>query len=164
MKENLTEVVFILDRSGSMSGLESDTIGGFNAMIEKQRKGDGEALISTVLFNDHAHSLTNVDRVHTVNLDGADLLVRVMLNNTHGLGLTLHQGARSHHFGHVQAAAIFTAEAAESLIGHAGHRGENHGSINGQFAQFQGRKGKTGCFRIHPYIVAHEGKLRTGLS
>ena len=51
MKKNLTEIVFILDRSGSMSGLESDTIGGFNAMIEKQKKADGEAYISTVLFD-----------------------------------------------------------------------------------------------------------------
>ena len=51
MKKNLTELVFILDRSGSMSGLERDTIGGFNAMIEKQRKEPGEALISTVLFD-----------------------------------------------------------------------------------------------------------------
>ncbi len=51
MKKNLTEIVFILDRSGSMSGLESDTIGGFNAMIEKQKKAEGEALISTVLFD-----------------------------------------------------------------------------------------------------------------
>lgn len=50
MKKNLTELVFILDRSGSMAGLEQDTIGGFNAMIEKQRKEPGEALISTVLF------------------------------------------------------------------------------------------------------------------
>ena len=49
MKKNLTEIVFILDRSGSMSGLEADTIGGFNSMIEKQRKADGEALVSTVL-------------------------------------------------------------------------------------------------------------------
>ena len=52
MKKNLTELVFILDRSGSMSGLESDTIGGFNAMIEKQKKQDGEALVSTILFDD----------------------------------------------------------------------------------------------------------------
>ena len=51
MKKNLTEIVFILDRSGSMSGLEADTIGGFNSMIEKQRKVDGEALVSTVLFD-----------------------------------------------------------------------------------------------------------------
>ena len=49
MRKNLTEIVFILDRSGSMSGLEADTIGGFNSMIEKQKKENGEALISTVL-------------------------------------------------------------------------------------------------------------------
>ena len=51
MKKNLTEIVFILDRSGSMSGLEADTIGGFNSMIEKQKNAEGEALISTVLFD-----------------------------------------------------------------------------------------------------------------
>ena len=51
MKKNLTELVFILDRSGSMSGLEADTIGGFNAMIEKQKRAAGEALVSTVLFD-----------------------------------------------------------------------------------------------------------------
>ena len=61
MKKNLTEIVFILDRSGSMCGLEKDTIGGFNSMIERQKKEDGDALVSTVLF-DHE---TNVimDRV-----------------------------------------------------------------------------------------------------
>lgn len=52
MRKGLSEVVFILDRSGSMGGLESDTIGGFNAMIEKQKTEEGEALISTVLFDD----------------------------------------------------------------------------------------------------------------
>jgi len=51
MKKGLTEIVFILDRSGSMSGLEQDTIGGFNSMIEKQKGEEGEALVSTVLFN-----------------------------------------------------------------------------------------------------------------
>ena len=51
MKNNITELVFILDRSGSMAGLESDTIGGFNAMIEKQKREAGEAFISTVLFD-----------------------------------------------------------------------------------------------------------------
>ena len=50
-KNNLTEIVFILDRSGSMAGLEADTIGGFNAMIEKQKKESGKALVSTVLFD-----------------------------------------------------------------------------------------------------------------
>lgn len=51
MKNNITEMVFILDRSGSMSGLESDTIGGFNGLIRKQKKEDGEALVSTILFD-----------------------------------------------------------------------------------------------------------------
>ena len=53
MKQNLTEIVFILDRSGSMAGLEKDTIGGFNAMMEKQKKEPGEALVSTVLFDNN---------------------------------------------------------------------------------------------------------------
>jgi uncharacterized protein YegL len=51
MKTNLTELVFILDRSGSMSGLESDTIGGFNAMLTKQQAEPGECRITTVLFD-----------------------------------------------------------------------------------------------------------------
>lgn len=52
MKKDLTELVFILDRSGSMAGLEDDTIGGYNAMLEKQKKEPGEAVITTVLFDD----------------------------------------------------------------------------------------------------------------
>ncbi len=58
MKNNITELVFILDRSGSMSGLESDTVGGFNAMINKQKKEDGTAYVTTVLFD------TRFDRIH----------------------------------------------------------------------------------------------------
>lgn len=61
MRKGLTEIVFILDRSGSMSGLEADTIGGFNSMIEKQQKEEGEAYISTVLFDDQTEVL--YDRV-----------------------------------------------------------------------------------------------------
>ncbi len=54
MNQNLTEIVFILDRSGSMAGMELDTIGGFNAMIEKQKEEKGEALISTILFSNES--------------------------------------------------------------------------------------------------------------
>lgn len=54
MKKNLVELVFILDRSGSMAGLEQDTIGGFNAMIRKQKKECGEAYVSTVLFDNRS--------------------------------------------------------------------------------------------------------------
>lgn len=54
MRNNLTELVFVLDRSGSMHGMESDTIGGFNSMIEKQRKLEGRAYVSTVLFSNES--------------------------------------------------------------------------------------------------------------
>ncbi len=66
MKKNLTELVFILDRSGSMSGLEADTIGGFNSLVEKQKKEDGECLVSTVLF-DHETAVLH-DRVDVQQL------------------------------------------------------------------------------------------------
>ena len=56
-KNNITELVFILDRSGSMRGLEGDTIGGFNSMIEKQKKEDGEAWVSTILFDNRSEVL-----------------------------------------------------------------------------------------------------------
>lgn len=58
MNTQLTELVFILDRSGSMHGLEKDTLGGFNSMMEKQKKGEGNALVTTVLFD------TEIDVIH----------------------------------------------------------------------------------------------------
>ena len=67
MKKNLTEVVFILDRSGSMAGLEEDTIGGFNAMIEKQKGEHGEAYVSTVLFDNYTDVIH--DRVDIQNIE-----------------------------------------------------------------------------------------------
>lgn len=70
MRKGLTEVVFILDRSGSMSGLEADTIGGFNSMIKKQQKEEGEAIISTVLFDDECQVLYDripVNKVEPMN-------------------------------------------------------------------------------------------------
>ena len=57
MKKNLTELVMILDRSGSMGGLESDTIGGYNSMLRKQRETKGEVLVFTVLFDDESEVL-----------------------------------------------------------------------------------------------------------
>ncbi|MDY5540964.1 MAG: vWA domain-containing protein [Lachnospiraceae bacterium] len=70
MRIGLTEVVFVLDRSGSMGGLEADTIGGFNSMISKQRKEEGEAYISTVLFDDQTEVLYDrvpVEKVEPMN-------------------------------------------------------------------------------------------------
>lgn len=66
VKNGITELVFILDRSGSMSGLESDTIGGFNAMIDKQKKQDGECYVSTVLFDNVSEVLH--DRVNLTDI------------------------------------------------------------------------------------------------
>ena len=66
MKKDLTEIVFILDRSGSMAGLEADTIGGFNAMIAKQKNQPGEAHISTVLFDNESqviHDRVSLDKI-----------------------------------------------------------------------------------------------------
>ena len=66
IKNGVTELVFIIDRSGSMAGLEGDTIGGFNAMIEKQKKQDGECYVSTVLFDNVSEVLH--DRVKLTDI------------------------------------------------------------------------------------------------
>lgn len=67
MNKNLTEVVFILDRSGSMSGLEKDVVGGFNSTIKEQKKKDNECIVSTVLFNDHSKVVH--DRISIKEID-----------------------------------------------------------------------------------------------
>lgn len=66
MKNNITELVFILDKSGSMAGLESDTIGGFNAMIEKQKRLSGKCFVTTIVFNDSPQIIH--DRVSLENI------------------------------------------------------------------------------------------------
>lgn len=77
MKNDLTEVVFILDRSGSMSGLEDDTIGGFNSMLEKQRSEEGDANVTTVLFDDEIEMLhKRVDIKEIKNITSKDYYVR----------------------------------------------------------------------------------------
>ena len=76
-KNNITELVFILDRSGSMHGLESDTIGGFNSLIEKQKKTEGKCYVSTVLFDDECKVLH--DRVKLEN-------VKPMTHNDYQVG------------------------------------------------------------------------------
>jgi uncharacterized protein YegL len=69
MNKNLTELVFILDRSGSMSGLESDTIGGYNALLKKQKEEPGEAVVTTVLFDDQyelLHDRINIKGIQPI--------------------------------------------------------------------------------------------------
>ena len=96
MRKNLTEVVFILDRSGSMSGLETDTIGGFNSMIQKQKMEAGQALISTVLFNNYSKVLYDRADVQKIpQMTEADYFV-------HGCTALLDTiGGAIHHIGNV---------------------------------------------------------------
>lgn len=68
MKNNLTELVFILDKSGSMAGMEADTIGGFNAMIQKQKEEDGRAYVSTVLFSNYTEVLYDRKNLEDVKM------------------------------------------------------------------------------------------------
>ena len=101
MKKNLTEMVFILDRSGSMAGLEADTIGGFNAMIEKQKKQEGEALVSVVLFSDHSRVIsdrTDLRRVEPMTdrqyfVGGSTALIDALGDAIHHIG-NVHKYAR----------------------------------------------------------------------
>lgn len=101
MKKNLTELVFILDRSGSMSGLERDTIGGFNAMIEKQKKQDGECIVSTVLFNNDSqviHDRVPLDKIEPMTerdyyVSGGTALIDAIGGAIHHIG-NVHKYAR----------------------------------------------------------------------
>ncbi|SFW18690.1 vWA domain-containing protein [Selenomonas ruminantium] len=101
MKKGLTEIVFILDRSGSMSGLEKDTIGGFNSLIKKQRKEPGEAVVSTVLFDDTCeviHDRVPMEHVQAMTEDtyfvrGCTALLDALGGAIHHIG-NIHKYAR----------------------------------------------------------------------
>ena len=101
MKKDLTELVFILDRSGSMSDLTADTIGGFNSMIEKQKKENGECLVSLVLFDDMSEVI--FDRVDIKDIPpltdkeyyarGCTALIDALGSSIHHIG-NVHKYAR----------------------------------------------------------------------
>ena len=101
MKKDLTEIVFILDRSGSMAGLEADTIGGFNAMIEKQKKEPGKALVSTVLFDNDSeviHDRVDIQGIESMTRDeyyvrGCTALLDAVGGAIHHIG-NVHKYAR----------------------------------------------------------------------
>lgn len=99
MMKNLTELVFILDRSGSMSGLEADTIGGFNSMIEKQKNAEGEALISTVLFDNTSeviHDRVSVQSIKPMTRD--DYTVRGCTALLDAIGGAIHHIENVHKY------------------------------------------------------------------
>lgn len=98
---NITELVFILDRSGSMHGLEIDTIGGFNSMLEKQKKEDGKVFVSTILFNDKSmviHDREDIANVRPMSKNdycayGSTALLDAIGNAIHHIG-NIHKYAR----------------------------------------------------------------------
>ena len=101
MKKGLTEIVFILDKSGSMSGLESDTIGGYNSFLERQKKVEGEAIVSTVLFSDYTnviHDRVELGKIEPLTdkqytTDGCTALLDAIGGAIHHIG-NVHKYAR----------------------------------------------------------------------
>ena len=99
MKKNLTEIVFILDRSGSMAGLEEDTIGGFNAMIRKQKSEEGEAYVSTILFDNHTEVIHDrVDIKMIQPLTHKDYYVRGCTALLDAVGKAIHHIGNVHKY------------------------------------------------------------------
>ena len=101
MKKNLTELVFILDKSGSMHGFERDTVGGFNATVEKQKAEEGEAYVSTVLFDDKSevlHDRLPLDKIGEMTeadyrVGGCTALLNAIGGAIHHIG-NIHKYAR----------------------------------------------------------------------
>ena len=99
MRKGLTEIVFILDRSGSMSGLEADTIGGFNSLLQKQKKEEGEAIVSTVLFDDKQevlHDRKNLQDISPLTED--DYYVRGCTALLDAIGGAIHHIGNVHKY------------------------------------------------------------------
>ena len=134
MKNNITELVFILDRSGSMAGLETDTIGGFNSMIEKQKKQEGDCYVSTVLFDNESkvlHDRVKLENISLMTEDdytvrGCTALVDAIGGAIHHIG-NIHKYARPEDVpehtvfiittdGHENASHRFTSEQVKKMI------------------------------------------------
>lgn len=97
MNKNLTELVFILDKSGSMATLTDDTIGGFNSLLEKQKNEEGEALVTTVLFNHEIQVLHNRVNVKDVNpITRKDYMAMGMTSLLDAIGSSIDQVKNKH--------------------------------------------------------------------
>lgn len=95
----MTELVFILDRSGSMSGLEKDTIGGFNSMLEKQRREPGEAVVSTILFDNRSEVIHDrVPLADVPDLTDRDYFVRGSTALLDAVGGAIHHIGNVHRY------------------------------------------------------------------
>lgn len=95
--KNLTEMVFILDRSGSMAGLEADTIGGYNSLLEKQKKEVGDAVVTTVLFDDHYEMLHDRVAIKKIkDITNREYFARGMTALLDAIGKTINHVGNRH--------------------------------------------------------------------
>ena len=102
IKNGITEMVFIIDKSGSMAGMEEDTVGGFNAMIEKQKKIDGKCYVSTVLFSNRSsvlHDRIDIQKIEPLTereycVGGGTALLDAIGGAIHHIG-NVHKYARN---------------------------------------------------------------------
>ena len=109
INNNVTELVFIIDRSGSMSGLEKDTIGGFNAMIEKQKNQDGECYVSTVLFDNVSEVLHDRVKLSEIALmTDNDYTVRGCTALLDAIGGAIHHIGNIHKYARPEDVPIHT--------------------------------------------------------
>ena len=133
---NITELVFILDRSGSMAGLESDTIGGFNSLIEKQKKQDGKCYVSTVLFDSESEVIHDRVELESIKpMTDKDYYVRGCTALIDTIGGAIHHIANIHKYarpedvpehtmfvimtdGYENASHIFTSDRVKAMIEH----------------------------------------------
>lgn len=97
MNNDLTELVFIIDKSGSMNGLETDTIGGFNSLIEKQKKEKGDALVTTILFNQNSFILHDRACLNEVNkMKRSDYVAKGCTALLDAIGMTITRLTKKH--------------------------------------------------------------------
>lgn len=133
---NITELVFILDRSGSMAGLESDTIGGFNSLIEKQKKQDGKCCVSTVLFDNDSEVIHDRAELESIKpMTDKDYYVRGCTALIDAIGGAIHHIANIHKYarpedvpehimfvimtdGYENASHIYTSDKVKAMIEH----------------------------------------------
>ena len=134
MTNNITELVFILDRSGSMAGLESDTVGGFNSMISKQKKESGKCFVSTILFDNISEVLHDrVELSEIKPMTDKDYSVRGCTALLDAVGSAIHHVKNIHKYarkedvpahtmfvittdGYENASHVYTAEKVKSMI------------------------------------------------
>ena len=126
MANNTTELVFILDRSGSMAGLESDTIGGFNAMLDKQKQEQGEGFVTTVLFDDRCETLHDRRKLSEMaHITDRDYTVRGCTALLDAMGGTITHIRNIHHYPHPEHSPVHPTGGCACPHGFCDHHGRH---------------------------------------